>query len=103
MATIKLQGQPTKTTPGSVGDTYIDTLTGVEYKCTFAYNNAFLKVTEFDWVPTGNIRRTPTIDIPVVTEEVPKEIPKEVVRLNEPVKDEKPKYVNYSKHNKKAK
>lgn len=97
MTTIKLQGPPSTTTPGSVGDIFINTLTGEEYKCTFAYKNPHLGVAEFEWRPTGNVRRTPTIDIPVAEEEII------IENEPEPVKPEKPRYTNYSKHSKKNK
>lgn len=100
MNKLKLNGVPTKTTPGAVGDIYIDMETGLEYRCTFAYQDVFSKNSEYEWKPTGNKRRTPTLDIPVVKEEPIKEVD-EVKETKEPVKNEKSKYVYYSKHSKK--
>lgn len=37
MSTIRGQGRPTRKTAGGVGDIYIDTASGVRYKCTNAY------------------------------------------------------------------
>lgn len=37
MSTIRGQGRPTRKTAGGVGDIYIDTASGIRYKCTNAY------------------------------------------------------------------
>lgn len=105
MNKFKIIGAPSRTTPGAVGDIYIDMETGLEYRCTFAYRDPFSKNLDCEWTPTGKKHRTPTFDIPVVKKDPPKEIKevKENEEVREPVKNNKSKYVNYSKHLKKVK
>ena len=101
MAKYKLHGEPKRTTPGAVGDIYIDMNTGLEYRCTFAYHDPFFATLDCEWRPTGNTHRigkNKSIEEPV---NVVKEVVTEQVR--ESVKSEKPRYTNYSKHSKKNK
>lgn len=102
MSKIKLHGTPTKHTPGAIGDIYIDLDTGLEYRCTFAYRDPFFDAVECQWKLTGTkhpVRGLRT-DVPVVDDVVPEDVKEELV---EAVEEEKSKYVNYSKHSKKAK
>lgn len=105
MAEIRKEGAPTKKTEGVVGDIYIDTATGIEYKCTFSYRDPFFKELECEWRPTGNRYPKGMRPEAVLAEEViPKQSKEDILEeVKEPAKDEKPKYVNYSKHHKKAK
>lgn len=95
MGIIKGKGAPTRNTPGSIGDRYIDTDTKNVYKCVFAYKTPF-NDPEYDWKPID--------DIPVIVEETPVEEVSEVSEVSEEkvveeVKvEESPKqnYSNYS-------
>ena len=98
MKEIKQKGAPTNKTPGAVGDIYVDLETGVEYKCTFAYQGPFLDELECVWRPTG---KTIAVKLePKKPAEKPIEV-ESVEEVKEPVKSEKPKYVNYSDYSKK--
>lgn len=89
MATIKGKGAPTKDTPGSIGDIYIDTTAqGVSaYKCTFAYKVSF-REPEYEWVKTDDIpvtyeeEKSEPVEEPV--EETSEEVPEEKVEETKP-------------------
>lgn len=99
MAKLKLYGAPTRTTPGAVGDIYIDMETGLEYRCTFAFRSPFFGSSDCEWKLTGNQHKTRGLRA-----NVPDKIKEEVTEaVTSSVKSEKPKYVNYSKHSKKVK
>ena len=74
MAEIKGKGLPTRKTVGALGDIYVDTTTGVKYKCTgaFGVTTHAASSKEYEWKPanpvTRNLQRT--------AEEKPHETPK---------------------------
>ena len=113
MAEIKGKGLPTRQTKGALGDIYVDTTTGVKYKCTGAFGvttHAESKK-EYEWKPANpvnkNLQRTakekphetskpqsevkPTEKVEEKIEETPKaQVPKKDVKSND-------KH-NYTKH-----
>lgn len=54
-ANIKANGPPTKYTPGSVGQIYIDQETGLRYECTEAFVEKGYKIDKstYKWVEKG--------------------------------------------------
>lgn len=85
MSTIKGKGIPTRKTKGAIGDIYIDSTTGKQYKCTNAYgvNGEF----DYTWraekqesVQNGKVEVKPAK--PVESKVVPEK------KVEEPVKEE---------------
>jgi hypothetical protein len=52
MSTIKGKGIPTRNTKGAIGDTYVDSSSGRQYKCVNAYGA--LGQFEYTWKPMKN-------------------------------------------------
>ena len=74
MAEIKGKGIPTRQTKGALGDIYVDTTTGVKYKCTGAYGVTTHAASskEYEWKPADAKFK----NIPRTAEEKPHETPK---------------------------
>lgn len=49
------KGIPTRKTVGAIGDIYTDTLTGVNYECTFAYSPNGVDGYDYEWKPTDTV------------------------------------------------
>lgn len=79
MSNIKRNGAPTKSTKGSVGDTYIDLNSSKQYKCVSVFRDSLGGV-EYEWKYTSIADRT---DI-----QEKKATPEEARRLEETVKTE---------------
>lgn len=64
MAEIKGKGLPTRNTKGALGDIYVDTNTGIKYKCTGSYSISTHAESnkEYEWKPANstfkNVQRT---------------------------------------------
>ena len=84
MSEIKGKGIPTRQTAGALGDIYIDTNTGVRYKCTGAYGitTHIDSTKEFEWKPIRSIKQSmanPQVQTRQV-EEKPHETPKKPIK-----------------------
>lgn len=117
MARIKGVGAPTRTTKGSVGDTYIDLKSKKQYRCIYAYHSTSGTV-EYTWrVQEDEVSEEDTPSNPMdvvaknnIPESSKDDIVDEVINEDEPVSEEttpdvedetpaksrKPKY-NYNK------
>lgn len=106
MSIIKGKGAPSSKTKGFIGDTYINELTGKEYKCV---NACTIKVhsgetSSYTWVPVDSVDAEPVEEIkaPEVSEEVVEEKVEEPVdevkeeEVVEEVKEKKSKRTNYN-------
>lgn len=49
------KGIPTRKTAGAIGDIYTDTLTGLNYECTFAYSPNGKNDYDYEWKPTDAV------------------------------------------------
>ncbi len=103
MSVIKQSGIPTRKTKGAIGDIYIDTKTGNQYTCTFAYSvNGDCDCT---WIPVKGVEEK-VVEVkpvePVVKEQeidIVEEVKEEVVETKEveEVKDTPKPRTNYAK------
>lgn len=109
MAEIKGKGLPTRQTKGALGDIYVDTATGMKYKCTGAFGvttHAESKK-EYEWKPANPVNK----NLQRTAKEKPHETskPQSEVKPAEKVEEAPKKDVkandkhNYSKHFDKAK
>lgn len=112
MAFIKGTGVPTRQTSGAIGDIYVDTNTGEQYKCVFAYRSD--NDTNFDcqWSPTKKVIEEPKVEekkpstvknktVTKVTEEKVEKPVEENVKENKPGKSTA--RTNYTSYGKKSK
>lgn len=95
MSILKNIGAPNKSTVGSLGDIYIDTKTGDEYKCMFAYRDSLLASFNYSWKKIKNGDR-PILD---VTNKPVNEVHNEDIRniMNEPIDTPEPEQVKAPK------
>ena len=110
MSIIKGKGAPSSKTKGFIGDTYINELTGKEYKCV---NACTIKVhsgesSTYTWAPIDSVDAEPVEEIKVEepaeevveekVEEPVAEVKEEVVveEVKEEVKEKKSKRTNYN-------
>lgn len=83
------KGIPTRKTAGAIGDIYTDTLTGVNYECTFAYSPNGKDGYDYEWKPTDVVVGIDISNGPdtIAVEEVVKESSPEKPIIEEKEKD----------------
>lgn len=111
MPEIKGKGLPTRKTEGALGDIYVDTNTGVKYKCTgaFGVTTHAESTKEYEWKPIRAVGSNQVNQTRPV-EEKPHETPKKQIKtkakpVDKPVENAESKTEtqaaaphNYAKH-----
>lgn len=99
MGIIKQKGVPNKHTAGGVGSIIIDTNTGKQYMCVFAYcTNG---IWEYDWRETNIVEKAIPVKVEVKTEDTA--VPQVEEKVDEPTPNRQPKRTNYTQYSKKSK
>ena len=98
MANLKGTGAPTKKTVAAIGDIYMDTATGKQYQCTFAYRTNNHTDFDYSWVELKGVK----VEEPVEeTKDEPVEKPVEKKEPDQTKTSKTSNHTNYAAYGKK--